>query len=116
VIVRLPLEHPLDLARAVAKVEIAAVSLAPGRGAAPNPAGGLMHGRLYGPALFPQALEAVYAIAQAGIPVIGAGGVYNQEHIDAMLAAGALAVQLDAVLWRGGWVLVKDGLPVDQAS
>ena len=37
---------------------------------------------------------------KAGIPVIGAGGVYSQQHADAMLAEGALAVQLDSVFWR----------------
>jgi len=114
VIVRLPFEHPLELARAVAKVDIAAVSLAPLRGAAQNPPGNLAHGRLYGPALFPQALEAVYAIAQAGIPVIGAGGVFFQEHVDAMLSAGALAVQVDSVLWRGGWEKSRESLAARQ--
>ncbi len=103
VIVRLPFEHALELARAVAEVEIAAVSLSPARGAAPNTPGSLVHGRLYGPALFPQALEAVHAIVQAGIPVIGAGGIYSLEHRDAMLSAGALAVQVDAILWQGEW-------------
>jgi dihydroorotate dehydrogenase (NAD+) catalytic subunit len=103
VIVRLPFEHSLELARTVAEVEIAAVSLAPPRGAALNPPGNLVHGRLYGPALFPQALETVHAIVQAGIPVIGAGGVYCQEQVNAMLTAGALAVQIDTVLWCGGW-------------
>jgi len=103
-IVRLPFEHALELARAVAATDIAAVSLAPPRGAAQEPPENLVHGRLYGPALFPQALEAVYAIARAGIPVIGAGGVSCQEQVETMLAAGALAVQVDSVLWRGDWL------------
>jgi len=103
VIVRVPFEHHLELSRAAAEVEIAAVSLAPPRGAALNPSGNLAHGRLYGPALFPLALAAVHAIAQSGIPVIGAGGVSSQEHVDAMLKSGALAVQVDSALWCGGW-------------
>jgi len=103
VIVRLPYEHRLELARAAAEVEIAAVSLAPPRGAALNPSGNLVHGRLYGPALFPLALDAVHAMAQSGIPVIGAGGISSQEQVDAMLKAGALAVQVDSALWCGGW-------------
>jgi dihydroorotate dehydrogenase (NAD+) catalytic subunit len=103
VIVRLPFEHFLELARAVAETDIAAVSLAPPRGAALSSQQNVVHGRLYGPVLFPQALEAVYTVVQAGIPVIGAGGVYCQEQVDAMLSAGALAVQVDSVLWRGGW-------------
>ncbi|RPI29157.1 MAG: hypothetical protein EHM70_15985 [Chloroflexota bacterium] len=60
---------------------------------------------MYGPAVFPFALEAVRALAQSGTPVIGAGGVYTPEQAEAMLAAGALAVQLDAVLWKGGWAV-----------
>jgi dihydroorotate dehydrogenase len=36
------------------------------------------------------------------VPVIGAGGVYSQAQVESMLAAGALAVQVDAILWRGG--------------
>ena len=115
VIVRLPFEHSLELACAVAKVEIGAVSLAPSRGAALNPLGELVHGRLYGPALFPQALAAVSAIAQAGIPVMGAGGVSNQEQVNAMLSAGALAVQVDSVLWRGGWEKGRESLAARQA-
>jgi dihydroorotate dehydrogenase len=42
-------------------------------------------------------------LAGAGVPVIGGGGVYKQEQVEAMKEAGALAVQLDAVLWRGGF-------------
>lgn len=114
VIVRLPVGQPVKLARAVAEAEIAAVSLAPPRGAAMVSRGNVVHGRLYGPALFPQALEAVHAIAQAGIPVIGAGGVYLQEQVAAMLSAGALAVQIDAVLWRGNEEKGRESLAVRQ--
>jgi dihydroorotate dehydrogenase len=35
--------------------------------------------------------------------VIGSGGVYTPAQAEAMLQAGAIAVQLDAVFWRGGW-------------
>ena len=60
----------------------------------------LLSGRLYGPALLPQALAVVQAVAQAGLPVFGAGGVYSPADEAAMLGAGASAVQLDAVLWN----------------
>jgi dihydroorotate dehydrogenase (NAD+) catalytic subunit len=103
VLVRLPFERHPELARAAAAADIAGVSLAPPRGAALDPGGSLVHGRLYGPAIFPQALEAVHRLAQAGLPVIGAGGVSSQEQVEAMLKAGALAVQADSVLWCGGW-------------
>ena len=59
-------------------------------------------GRLYGPSLFPRTLEIVYSAARLGLPIIGAGGVWSKENADAMLAAGALAVQVDAELWSPG--------------
>ena len=80
-----------------------AVSLAPPRGTLAGADGSLVSGRLYGPGLFPQALAAVKRLVDLGIPTIGAGGVYSHAEADCMLAAGALAVQLDAVLWRGGF-------------
>jgi dihydroorotate dehydrogenase len=124
VIACLPFERAASLAKALAGSRAAAFSLAPPRGALPasralrqsrntpldgtaplvgtTPAGEveLLAGRLYGPALLPQALAAVQAVAQAGLPVFGAGGVYSPADEAAMLAAGASAVQLDAVLWR----------------
>ncbi len=60
----------------------------------------LITGRLYGPSLFPRALETVYSATKLGLPIIGAGGVYSKENADAMLSVGALAVQLDAALWN----------------
>jgi dihydroorotate dehydrogenase (NAD+) catalytic subunit len=106
VIVRLPLERAAELAGAAVATGAAAVSLAPPRGALPAAAGAggqrLVEGRLYGPAVYPLALAAVRAIAGQGLPVIGAGGVYSAEQANAMLAAGALAVQLDSIIWRDG--------------
>ena len=103
VLMRLPLELAAGLADRFAQTHLAAVSLAPPRGALPQPEGGVLQGRLYGPALFPHALAAVQALARRGIPVIGSGGIYTPAQAEAMLQAGAIAVQLDAVLWRGGW-------------
>ena len=60
----------------------------------------MVQGRLYGPAILPVALRVVHELSQMSIPTIGAGGVYTQEHKNAMLAAGAFAVQLDSILWR----------------
>jgi dihydroorotate dehydrogenase (NAD+) catalytic subunit len=108
VIVRLPLERTVDLAGALTKNDaqaegLAALSLGPPRGLLPTPGGGWMRGRLYGQAVFPLALRAVKALSAFGVPVIGGGGVYRIEQAEAMLRAGAVAVQVDAVLWRGGW-------------
>jgi len=69
-------------------------------GTRPSGRGELITGRLYGPSLFPKSLETVYSAAKLGLPIIGAGGVWNKENADAMLAAGALAVQVDAALWN----------------
>jgi dihydroorotate dehydrogenase len=48
-------------------------------------------------------LETVYSAAKLGLPIIGAGGVWIKENADAMMAAGALAVQVDAALWGFSW-------------
>lgn len=55
--------------------------------------------------VFSQALRAVDELSREGIPVIGGGGVYHPSQTEAMLAAGALAVQLDTVLWRGDYFI-----------
>ena len=103
-IARLPLDRALELSPSIEQAGAAAISLAPPRGALPLPDGGRVRGRLYGPSQFPQALHAVAEVAQLGIPIIGAGGVYSDQQAAAMLEAGALAVQVDTALWRGGWL------------
>jgi dihydroorotate dehydrogenase (NAD+) catalytic subunit len=106
-ILRLPLERAAALAgwlKAHSAGEgVAAFSLGPPRGMLPTPDVGLARGRLYGPAIFPMALAAVKALSGLGVPVIGGGGVYRIDQAEAMQAAGATAVQVDAALWRGGW-------------
>ena len=102
VIVRLPVEHCVELASHAINAGAVAVSLAPPRGILPTQDGDLLQGRLYGPAILPMALKAVKTLTRMGIPTIGAGGVYTRDHVQAMLAAGAIAVQLDSILWRTG--------------
>jgi dihydroorotate dehydrogenase (NAD+) catalytic subunit len=105
VIARLPLERAAELGEALAAqvdYPAAAISLGAPRGTLPGRGGEMVSGRLYGPGIFPQALQAVRDLTRIGLPVIGAGGVYQPEQAEAMLAAGAMAVQLDAVLWRAG--------------
>jgi dihydroorotate dehydrogenase (NAD+) catalytic subunit len=108
-IVSLPMEDAVRLAPRVMEAGAAAVSLSALRGSlnltpAPSPErrGEMITGRLYGPSLFPQSLETVRRLAGAGVPVIGGGGVYKRGQVEVMKEAGAIAVQLDAVLWRGG--------------
>lgn len=97
----LPFTRAAELSPILAKSGAAALSLAPARGRLPGAGHGTITGRLYGPALFPLALEAVSAAANTGLPVIGSGGVYTLADVAAMRMAGAQAVALDAVLWRG---------------
>jgi len=96
VIVRLPFEQVDPLAQVIVDAGANAVCLGAPRGKL-----GGINGRMYGPSVFPLALRAVEKLAGLGIPVIGAGGVYQVQDVDAMLEAGARAVQLDTVLWRG---------------
>jgi dihydroorotate dehydrogenase (NAD+) catalytic subunit len=102
-IVSLPAEQILRLGPRVMEAGAEAVSLAAPRGTLNTENGTLVTGRLYGPAYFPQSLAIVRDAVAAGIPIIAGGGVYKQEQAQVMKEAGALAVQLDAVLWRGGF-------------
>ena len=104
-IVNLPWDQVLRLGPQLLKCGAEAVSLAAPRGMLALEKGGQVAGRLFGPALFAQALLLAREAARAGIPLIGGGGVYSKENASAMLAAGALAVQVDSVLWRGNFSL-----------
>ncbi len=100
----LPVEQVLSLGPRLIQEGAQAISIAAPRGALSKAEGigdrGLVTGRLYGPSLFPRALETVYSAARIGLPIIGAGGVWSRENAEAMLSAGALAVQVDAALWN----------------
>ena len=101
VIVRLPFEQALSLAPVILAAGAAAGSLGAPRGALPDLDGNLVEGRLYGPVVFPQMLHLVRCLSSLDLPIIAAGGIYTQTDIEAVLAAGAAAVQLDAALWFG---------------
>jgi dihydroorotate dehydrogenase len=79
----------------------AAVTLSAPRGMLPGPTG-LVAGRLYGPALLPLMLAAVTSAARQGLTVIAGAGVWSRTAADALLSAGAAAVQVDGILWRNG--------------
>jgi len=101
--VRLPMLRFSELAAPVMEAGASLVSLSPPRGALQTPDGAIQTGRLYGPGIFPLALQTVQALAAQGIPVVGVGGIYRSGQAQAMLAAGAIAVQVDTALWRGYW-------------
>ncbi len=98
----LPVGQVLSLGPRLIQGGAQSISIAAPRGALPfsSDPSSLITGRLYGPAHFPQTLETVYSAAKIGLPIIGAGGVWTKENADAMLSVGALAVQVDAVLWN----------------
>ena len=106
----LPMEQVLSLGPRLIQEGAQAISISAPRGAMPKTKGEaagekrVTTGRLYGPSLFPRALETVYSAAKIGLPIIGAGGVWTRENAEAMLSAGALAVQVDAVLWGANWL------------
>ena len=114
----LPIEQVLSLGPRLIQEGAQAISISAPRGALPpitpdlslqsapqsnTERGELITGRLYGPSLFPKTLETVHAAAKLGLPILGAGGVWNKENADAILSAGALAVQVDAALWGFDW-------------
>ena len=108
VIIKLPFESVGSMnASTLLDIGLSAVSLSPPRGTLTDEKGDLVTGRLCGPSIFPQTLAAVRKLVGLGIPIIGAGGVYTQSNVDAMLGTGATAVQLDAILWRGGGDLFR---------
>ena len=107
ILVRIPLARAQELGSICHQAGAAAVSLGPPRGALPGNEN-VVRGRIYGPGVFPLALQTVSQLSRMDIPVIGAGGVYTEEDTEAMIAAGALAVQLDLSLWRGDWFVGEE--------
>lgn len=100
-IAQLPMLRAAPLAAIAVDTGVAAVSLAALRGSLPDPDGKLVSGRLYGPTVFPLALEAVHQLAPLDIPLFASGGIQTRAQGEAMLAAGASAVQMDIAFWKG---------------
>lgn len=57
-------------------------------------------GRLYGPALHPQMLAALHRLRGYNLPLIAGCGIFSIEQGDAALKAGAVALQIDAWMWK----------------
>ena len=101
VLVRLPLERAAALAPLCAEAGAdALVVAAPPRGTLPW-SGDYVSGRLYGRGVLPLALRAVReTLEKVDLPIVAAGGVHTVEDARMMLAAGAVAVQIDTLIWR----------------
>jgi dihydroorotate dehydrogenase (NAD+) catalytic subunit len=95
-IVSLPSEQLLRLGPGAIELGASALSIAPPRGSAAH-RGALLSGRLFGPALLPQAMHLVQVAARIGLPIIG--GVFEADEASAMLEVGAMAVQIEAGVW-----------------
>jgi dihydroorotate dehydrogenase len=104
----LPVEQVLSLGPRLIQGGADALSIAAPRGAMNPPllegeglgVSDIITGRLYGPSLFPQVLETVNNAVKLGLPIIGAGGIWSKENANALLAVGALAVQVDSAMWN----------------
>lgn len=62
----------------------------------------MVTGWVYGPGLFPLALQALLQWKGPALPLILGCGVFRQQDAMTALERGAAAVQLDAILWHGG--------------
>ena len=71
-------------------------------GSLPDPHWGVLTGWLYGPALFPLALQTLLRWGDCGLPLILGCGLFREQDVITSLQQGAAAVQLDAILWQGG--------------
>ena len=102
-LVRLPLQGALDLAPVCVQAGAdALVATAPPLGAVRDPAyGHRIHGDLYGPWVKAQVLPLVEELRQlVPVPIVACGGVHSLTDVREYLAAGAIAVQIDSLLWR----------------
>ncbi len=104
-ILRLPYEKAVQLSDTAGQAFLTsfiALSVAPPRGMLIDANGNSVEGRLYGPALYTQTLALTSRLVSSGIPIIIGGGIYYRSQVEELLEMGAIAVQLDAILWRGG--------------
>lgn len=99
-IANLPMGTPPEVFVAAAEAGAHAVSIGAPRGGLPGPDGAFVHGRLYGPALFPLAIQAVTTLRRVlSVPILAGGGVYGRAEAETLRQAGAAVVVLDGVLW-----------------
>lgn len=99
VIVCLSPEQIPVLGETLVELNPAAVHLVEPRGTLPGQDGSLVTGRLYGPAIFPQMLNAAHKLVSLGLPVIANGGIYENWQVTAMMETGVMAIGLVGTLW-----------------
>ncbi len=100
VLVKLPLNAPLDLAEAAAYAYADSLVLgSPPWGAALSPQQTMISGPLYSPALLSIATHSLQQLIHLDLPLIAAGGIHTEQDVNILLSAGATAIQLDSVLF-----------------
>jgi len=101
-LVKLPLVDDVAEMASVA-VEAGADALiigSPPLGSAQTPAGEIIDGYVFGPTLHSLALYNIEVIRElVEVPIVATGGIHSLADAQAFLAAGALAVQLDSLLF-----------------
>jgi dihydroorotate dehydrogenase (NAD+) catalytic subunit len=108
VVALLPLGGDLEAVLAAAEAGAAAILLGPPRGSLEID-GQSVEGRLYGPGLFPLALQSARELAPLlPIPLIVSGGIATPAQARACLQAGASAVGLDFILWKDPQAFLSD--------
>lgn len=101
-LVSLPIDRSFEAwVRQLGQFPVSGLTLSAPRGVSFRSDGVPVEGRLYGPALFPQMLAVFHALRSIGLPLIAGCGLYRRADAEATLTAGALAVQLDGVFWKG---------------
>lgn len=103
IIANIAMERALELSEGAIQAGATAIALGPSRGLMKEERGQIIPGRLYGPNQFPRALHITKQLAEMNIPIIGGNGVYRPDQAKLMLDVGAIAVQLDSVLWMADW-------------
>jgi dihydroorotate dehydrogenase len=96
----LPAARMLRIGGHLIRSGAAALSLAQPRGALiTTDENRISAGRLFGPSIFPQSLEAISAAVKLELPIIGSGGIFDEHQAQSMLKAGAMAVQMETSFW-----------------
>ncbi len=101
-LVKLPLGALLEMAEAAAAAYADALVIgSPPLGTAPVGLDGeLITGQLYGPALHSLALHDLQRVKNwVDLPLVAAGGIHSLVDVQVFLKAGAVAVQLDSLLF-----------------
>ena len=101
-LVKLPLKWATELAEVVATTAADTLVIAvPPIGAALSSLNGeIVKGQLYSPALHSLVLDAVQAVRQlVELPLVAAGGIHTLADAQAFLQAGAMAFQIDSLLF-----------------